>query len=332
MIVSLNEWNEFLKQFPSAHLLQTGAWGELKSQFGWKAERLVSGESGAQLLFRRLPLGFSIGYLAKGPVGALGTASLYEEMDTICRKNRAIFLKLEPDLWEDDQTPAPFPFEKLISSKPVQPRRTVVVSLQGSEEEILARMKPKTRYNIRLAEKKRVVVRVSEDIPGFQRMAEATARRDAFGVHTVEYYKTFYQLFYPSQACELLMAFYEDQPLASLFVARNGERAYYLYGASYELERNRMPTYLLQWEAMKWARSYGCRDYDLWGIPDLEEDELENSFQGKESHDGLWGVYRFKRGFGGEIKRSVGSWDRVYHSELYQLYTFIIKKRGGQED
>lgn len=332
MIVPLSEWNEFLTQFPNAHLLQSGAWGELKSRFGWKAERIVSGGSGAQLLFRQLPLGFSIAYLAKGPVGELASVQLYNEIDAICRKNRAVFLKLEPDIWEDDQESAPFPFEKLVSSKSIQPRRTVIASLQGSEEEILARMKPKTRYNIRLAEKKGVVVRASEDIAGFQRMAETTARRDAFGVHTLEYYQTFYQLFHPSRSCELLMAFYEEKALASLFVARNGERAYYLYGASYELERNRMPTYLLQWEAMKWARSYGCRDYDLWGIPDFEEDKLETSFQEKDSHDGLWGVYRFKRGFGGEIKRSVGSWDRVYHQGLYQLYTLMMKRRGGQED
>lgn len=87
-----------------------------------------------------------------------------------------------------------------------------------------------------------------------------------------------------------------------------------------------MPTYLLQWEAMRWAASRGCEEYDLWGVPDAPEAELEENFSNR--NDGLWGVYRFKRGFGGELVRSAGAWDRVYHPQLYRLYLRYMKGRS----
>jgi lipid II:glycine glycyltransferase (peptidoglycan interpeptide bridge formation enzyme) len=90
-----------------------------------------------------------------------------------------------------------------------------------------------------------------------------------------------------------------------------------------------MPTYLLQWEAMRWARERGCTEYDLWGVPDADEDVLENNFSTRS--DGLWGVYRFKRGFGGELRRTVGAWDRVYNPELYTAYRWWINRRGRAE-
>jgi lipid II:glycine glycyltransferase (peptidoglycan interpeptide bridge formation enzyme) len=108
-------------------------------------------------------------------------------------------------------------------------------------------------------------------------------------------------------------------------VFAHGKRAYYLYGASTDEERNRMPTYLLQWEAIKWARSKGAEEYDLWGVPDEDEEILEENFEKRS--DGLWGVYRFKRGFGGDVKRAAQALDRVYMPLLYKLYLWRI--RGG---
>ena len=169
-------------------------------------------------------------------------------------------------------------------------------------------MKPKTRYNTRLAEKKGVTVRAWDDIEAFHKMMLVTGGRDGFGIHSLEYYKRAYELLQPKGLGEILVAEYEGKPLAALFVARNGHRAYYLYGASTDEERNRMPTYLLQWEAMKWAKARGCEEYDLWGVPD--EDEVNSRSQVKVRHDGLWGVYRFKRGFGGELKRAAQAIDQ----------------------
>ncbi|HNS06694.1 MAG TPA: peptidoglycan bridge formation glycyltransferase FemA/FemB family protein [Anaerolineaceae bacterium] len=330
MTVTLAQWNEFLKQHPNAHFLQTGPWGELKSRFGWKVVRLIEQGDGAQILFRKLPFGFTIAYLPKGPVG--WNEKLIKKIDAVCQRNRAIFIKIEPNLMEGERESELRFLDGYIPSSPIQPRRTVVVSLEGTEEEILKRMKQKTRYNIHLAEKKNVVVKRSHDVAEFYRMAILTAERDLFSVHTRAYYQGVYDLLGAQENCELLTAYYGRRSLASLLVVRAGENAYYLYGASYDFERNRMPTYLIQWEAMKWAKSQGCCNYDLWGIPDLEEEELERGFAQRDAHDGLWGVYRFKRGFGGEVKRSVGAWDKVFNERLYRIYTRYLKLRGGQGD
>jgi lipid II:glycine glycyltransferase (peptidoglycan interpeptide bridge formation enzyme) len=329
-IVSLSAWNQFLSSHPNAHLLQTGEWGELKSAFDWKPVRIISGNVGAQILFRKLPLGFTVGYVPKWAVDSQQPAvvqKLWREIDSACKQNHAIFLKLEPDLWQGselDQLPITN-HQLRASPHNIQPPRTILIDIKGSEEEILARMKQKTRYNIRLAEKKGVTVRAWNDIESFHHMMLLTGKRDGFGVHSCEYYRRAYELLHPRQMGELLLAEYEGKPLAALFVARNGNRAYYLYGASTDEERNRMPTYLLQWEAMKWAKARGCQEYDLWGVPDEVEEILEANFE--KRRDGLWGVYRFKRGFGGELKRAVQAMDKVYNPLLYWAYLRFVGKR-----
>jgi len=207
----------------------------------------------------------------------------------------------------------------------IQPPRTIVIDITGSEDDLLARMKQKTRYNVRLAEKKGVTVRAWDDLDGFHQMMQVTGGRDDFGVHSLDYYRRAYQLFHPTGMAELLVAEYEGQPLAALMVFARGRRAWYVYGASNDQERNRMPTYLLQWEAIRWAKVRGCEEYDLWGVPDEDEAKLEAQFESR--HDGLWGVYRFKRGFGGELKRAVQAMDRVYSPLLYKLYLQFLRNR-----
>ena len=280
-IVSLTDWNHFLSAHPNAHLLQTGAWGELKSAFGWKPVRIITGNVGVQILFRKLAFGFTVGYIPKGPVcnDSLSTMNdqFWKEIDLICTDNHAVFCKFELDAWDIENlalesyqlqyflsgAPNPrFPFNVHLplsitvgslvnnnwqmSSHNIQPPRTIVVDIRGTEEEILGYMKQKTRYNIRLAEKKRVAVRAWDDIESFHKMMLVTGGRDGFGIHSLEYYKRAYELLHPKSLGEILVAEYEGKPLAALFVARNGHRGYYLYGASTDEERNRMPTYLLQ--------------------------------------------------------------------------------------
>ena len=109
-----------------------------------------------------------------------------------------------------------------------------------------------------------------------------------------------------------------------------GWRAWYFYGASADQRRELMAPYLLQWEAMRWARLRGCTEYDLWGIPDASEVELEAQFAART--DGLWGVYRFKRGFGGRICRAAGPWDRVYHPTMYRAVNWMMNRRATGEE
>ena len=318
-----------------SHLLQMGEWGELKKDFGWKPVRIISENIGAQILFRKLPLGFTIGYMPK-PVFSEQLSEIsnefWDEVDSACKKNNAVFLKIEPDAWIEEfqpfdlaqDKPSDFPTFK-PSTHNIQPPNTIIVSIKEDEEVILSRMKPKCRYNIRLAEKKGVIVRTWDDIQAFHQMMLITGGRDNFGVHSKEYYQRAYDLFHPKGTCELLVAEFEGKPLASLMVFANGKRAWYVYGASNNEERNRMPTYLLQWEAIRWAKSKGCEEYDLWGVPDENEATLEANFESR--HDGLWGVYRFKRGFGGQLKRAAQALDKVYNPLLYWMYLKFIGNR-----
>jgi lipid II:glycine glycyltransferase (peptidoglycan interpeptide bridge formation enzyme) len=325
-LLSLTEWEQFISRYPDAHIMQAGEWGQLKTGFGWKAVRVANNSAGAQILFRKLPMGLTIAYIPKGPVGE-NPGELWTEIDRICHDHHAIFLKVEPDIFQDDQQFQAEDFPGFTSSRyNIQPPNTIIINISDNETDILQKMHQKTRYNIRLATRKDVIVQTWSDISSFHKMMLTTGARDGFGVHSREYFQTAYDLFHPVGKCELLVAKYENKPIASIMVFARGKRAWYVYGASTDLERNRMPAYLLQWEAIQWAARQGCLEYDLWGIPDENEQALESDFMNRTS--GLWGVYRFKRGFGGEVKRSVQALDKVY---MPWLYSFYLRLMAGRE-
>jgi lipid II:glycine glycyltransferase (peptidoglycan interpeptide bridge formation enzyme) len=344
------QWDNYLASFPEAHILQTRAWGDLKTAFGWKSAYITAfekdafpGQLGAQILFRKLPLGLTIAYIGKGPVGserALADPAcmdiFWREVDRLCHKQHAVFLKLEPDQFETEAGSGHKPGDMPLVPPPgfrsspqtIQPRRTLLVDIGGDEEQVLGRMKQKTRYNIRLAAKKGVLVHPSTDLDTFHRLMLVTGERDVFGVHSRDYYQRAFELFHPGGACIVLLAEYQGEPLSALMAFARGKRAWYFYGASGNAHRDRMPTYLLQWEAMRWARVHGCTSYDLWGVPDFNESYLEAHFS--ERSQGLWGVYRFKRGFGGELMRARGPWDRVYSPALYALYRWRFRNKAPE--
>ncbi|HOV30302.1 MAG TPA: peptidoglycan bridge formation glycyltransferase FemA/FemB family protein [Anaerolineaceae bacterium] len=322
-------WDELLQSYPDAHLLQTSSWAEFKQAFGWSAVHVKAEHCAAQVLLRRLPLGLSIAYLPKGPLGTQWQ-ELWLQVDALCRNHHAIFLQVEPDLFE------PLPDEVrtlwLAGFTPeehtIQPRRTIIVDLTQDEDQLLAAMKQKTRYNIRLAQRHGVQVLTSADLEGFYRMMQTTAQRDGFALHSAEYYRKAYAIFEPQGQAVLLEAVLDQQPLAYLMAFLQHERAWYFYGASDDENRNLMPTYLLQWEAMRWAKANGAKTYDLWGIPDEDEAVLEEQFTSRS--DGLWGVYRFKRGFGGQVLRSAPAFIRVYKPLLYKAYQMMQTRRQGE--
>lgn len=327
-ILSSAEWDQFLEFKPEAHLLQTSLWGDLKENFNWLAVRLANETAGAQILFRKLPMGLSLAYIPKGPVGT-HWAGLWPEVHAVCQNMHAIYLHVEPDLHEPvdrhllDDLPG---FIRV--NETIQPRQTILVDLSGSPEDWLARMKQKTRYNTRLAEKKEILISETQDFSAFEKLMRTTGARDGFGVHSLDYYRQAYAIFSKRGKAAFLQATYEGHPLAMLMVFTHGKGAYYLYGASGNEERQRMPAYLLQFEAMRWAASKGCEYYDLWGIPDATEEELEAQFENRS--DGLWGVYRFKRGFGGRIVRSYPGFDYPYQPLLYRLIRWYTS-RGRKE-
>lgn len=326
--VSQSGWEQFISDHPDAHILQTATWGEFKSEFGWKPRFIINDQMGTMVLFRRLPMELSVAYIPRGPIGDGDWAKLWAAVDKCCAEEGAIFLRVEPDIWQP--VPDDFITQQLPgfieTNQTIQPPRTILIDLKSNDEDLLMAMKSKTRYNIRLAGRKGVEVRQSDDIKAFHDMMLTTGERDVFGVHSQKYYQRVFDLFSPKGGCVLFIAEFEGKPLAGLMAFAQGHTAWYFYGASTDQERNRMPTYLLQWEAILWAKDKGCRTYDLWGIPDHPESKLEDYFL--ERSDGLWGVYRFKRGFGGEIRRTIGAWDRVYRPGLYKLYQLWSGRRA----
>ncbi len=329
-------WDAFVEQ-QGGHLLQTARWGALKRAFGWQDEIVALARdsalvAGALVLYRPLPLGIgAIAYVPRGPLvdwdDEETVRALLGALDAAAQARRAVLLKLEPD--RQDTPPLREQLTALglrPSPHTVQPPRTIVVDLQRDEEAILARMSQTTRRKVRLAYRKGIVIREGDAaaLESFNRLMQVTGARNRFGVHSPAYYRRLYELFVPQYAV-LLMASYEGQDVAGLFAFALGRMAWYLYGASADVARERMPTYALQWEAMRWARARGCTHYDLWGIPDADEETLEAQFQRRQ--DGLWGVYGFKRGFGGQIVRAVGAWDRPYRPLLYRAYRLLMGRR-----
>jgi len=342
-------WDEFVEQSCWGHLLQSARWGHFKSAFGWHVRRVVAEEdnkiiAGAQCLIRRLPVG-AVAYIPRGPVVAPddehGLAALLPVLHSVARQAGAVFLKIEPPWPQEAHLVARLTahgFRAEVDT--VQPRATIVLAITPEPDEILAQMKPKWRYNIRLSQRKGVTVRpaVREDLPAFYALMQVTSQRDRFPIHTASYYAEAWERFVPSGHGQLLLAEYQGELLAGLMVLVCGRTAIYLYGASSDRHRNLMPNHLLQWEAILWARSRGCTTYDLWGIPDEVRDSqypISNAryaIQGdKESRaSGLWGVYQFKQGFGGRVVRWAGAFDYVYRPALYWLGTRLLPRLRGR--
>jgi lipid II:glycine glycyltransferase (peptidoglycan interpeptide bridge formation enzyme) len=187
---------------------------------------------------------------------------------------------------------------------PIQPLRTIVLDLAPSEETLLAQMKEKWRYNVRLAARRGVTIRVAEtpdDVRAWYRLLQTTGERDQFGIHSYDYYLDAWHIFAPGNEARLLLAEYDGQLLAGIFVGLFARQAVYLYGASANEQRQLMPNYLLQWQAIRWARQQGALSYDFWGIPPTDAED-----------EAMAGVYRFKRGWGGRIVQFPGCYEAVY--------------------
>ena len=291
--------------------------------------------------FRR----FSIFYAPKGPLmdwtNEFLRKRVLDDLQTFAKKQGAIFLKLDPDVvlgrgvpvsvvevTENSGQAARSDLRRrgwVESREQIQFKNTAIVDLSASEEEILMRMKQKTRYNVRLAEKKGVTVRVGgvDDLPMLYMMYAETSVRDGFVIRDEEYYMTVWKTCMAGGAISNpqspiavpLIAEVDSEPAAGLFLFMFAGRAYYVYGMSRNAHREKMPTYLLQWAAIKHARARGCLTYDLWGAPDVFAES-----------DSMWGVYRFKEGLGGEVMRTLGAYDIAPSKFRYSMYSDVMPR------
>ena len=294
------------------------------------------------ILNRGFAARLSILYAPKGPLMDWNNEPLrtrvLNDLQSFARKQGAIFLKLDPDVVlargvphsEEDVTEnsGQAVMSDLrrrgweYSSDQIQFRNSVLVDLTAAEDEILMRMKPKTRYNVRLASKKGVTVRIGteNDLPLLYKMYAETSVRDRFVIRNEEYYMTVWKLFMQTAASGQpsavpLIAEVDGEAVAAIFLFMFAGRGYYVYGMSRNAHREKMPTYLLQWEAMLHAKSNGCTAYDLWGAPEVFDES-----------DSMWGVYRFKEGLGGEVVWTLGAYDFAPNKLWYKMYTDIMPR------
>lgn len=340
-----DEWDTWIAPLPGAHLLQTAEWAQSKADVGWRAIPMVHTgsdghvQSAAMVLERSVrligPLRLRVMYVPRGPLVDWNNPEYrlqtLDDLQALAKQRRAIFIKIDPDLllgkgipgtegaWEN---PSGIQIQSelkqrgwIFSSDQVQFRNTVRIDVTQSEEELLARMKQKTRYNLRLAQRKGVEVRVGDagDYDLLYRMYAETSVRDGFAIREGDYYQRIWKLFGKAGMSQPLIAEVDGEPVAAVILFAFGGSAWYLYGMSREAHREKMPNVLLQWEAMRWAKARGCREYDLWGAPDVFNET-----------DSMWGVYRFKEGLGGTVTRGLGAWDYPVRPFLYHLYTRVL--------
>ncbi len=339
-VIDRSQWDTALASLPRSHVLQTWDWGDFKSRWGWQPSRLLFEEEGrllaaAQILRRRLPrTPLSVAYVPKGPaLDYCDTSLLVQVLSALeqqARQQRTLFVKIDPDVWlgfgDKDFPLLPGTAALLAmlaergwrpSAEQIQFKNTFIVDLTPDETELLARMKAKTRYNIRLARRRGVQVRSGDeiDLKTFYHLYVETSRRDGFLIRPLAYYLDVWSQFLRANRADFLLAEVEGEPIAGLILFHFGQTAWYMYGASSNQHRNLMPNHLLQWEAMRLAKRRGCTQYDMWGAPD--------HFDGS---DPLWGVYRFKTGFGGETMRGMGAFDYSPSSWLYWVYTVAMPR------
>ncbi len=343
MNISGQEWNESIAQLPGAHILQTWEWGQIKGEYGWQPiPQLWRDEQGqvraaALVLRRAAPGGFSVLYVPRGPLvdwnDSVWSRRVTTDLQTLARKRKAIFIKMDPELvlgygipGSEEDLPNPGAGRVLqeleasgwrASPEQVQFRNTACLDLRGDEAQWLARMKQKARYNLRLAQKKGVQVRAGgdPDLPGLYRMYAETSVRDGFVIRDEGYYLRLWRMFIERGLAEPLIAEVDGEPVAAIIPFYFAGRAWYLYGMSRQAHREKMPNYLLQWEAMRRAKTRGCTKYDLWGAPDVFDES-----------DSMWGVFRFKEGIGARVVRTAGAWDYPARPLFYVLYTRILPR------
>ena len=321
---TLPEYEAFVQSHPKGNFAQSYLWGKQKPMWQWDAIA-VRGEDGAirgslAVMTRKVPgIGRTLMYGCRGPVCDLDDRETFSQLldgaKALAKKYKSYVIKIDPDVPSSNTT-----FSSMLQSfgfrakeggknfEAIQPRYVFRLNVEGkTEEELLANFHQKWRYNIRLAERKGVTVRIcgKEMVPAFSDLMLTTGVRDGFVTRKPEYFAA--MLDNLGEHARLYMAFDpNDTPIAGTLAIHYGDKVWYLYGASSNEHRHLMPNYLLQWRMIQWAVETNCRIYDFRGVSgDVSEDNP------------LYGLFRFKQGFGGDFTEFVGEMDLVLSPVIY---------------
>lgn len=324
-----DEYEAFVASHPQGSIYQSVLWQKVKSNWGFEA--VVSrGEDGAirgamGVLVQKVPLfGTSFLYAPRGPVCDYRDKEVLADLkagaDALAKKHSAHLFKVDPDLLHDEPAVANFlamGFKQITGGdgfETIQPRFNYRLYLEGrNQEQLMMNFTQKTRYNIRVAQKHGVEIRVvgQEHLDDFMRLMEVTGKRDGFTVRPRSYFARMLDVL--GDHVRLYMAFYEGQAVSGAICTNYGDKACYLYGASDNLYRNVMPNYLIQWEMIRWAEETGCTVYDFQGV----SGNLDES-------NPLYGLYRFKKGFSGSLDELAGEFDYLYRPITARLVDLAI--------
>lgn len=321
------EYTDFIKNQPYGHFMQTREWSRVKDE--WDSFNFMIRDQGrikgaGNILIRELPLvGGNFMYCPRGPVFLD-----YQDQEVlrffvanirqVARDYKAVLLKIDPYVATANEHAAKALLEAGFVQKPqtlnfegIQPRFVAHLDITGEIDDIIMSFHHKTRYNIRLAQRKGVTVRVGDetDLIRFQEIMEETGLRDNFVVRDRSYFEKMYQALVPPGYMRLYVAEHQGDILSGAINMLFGDKCWYVYGASSNTRRNVMPSYLLQWTMINWAKEEGCRLYDFRGI----SGDLDPS-------NPLYGLYRFKKGFNGVYTELIGEFDLVFDAFKYKLW------------
>lgn len=333
------QWDDFLSSQPRGHLLQSYAWGELNKYLGGRIYRLAALEDGrlvgAMLLsVAPVPLpGFHLKWLysVRGPTIARRDerilALLIDQAHAIARKEHAVVLRLEPNIADDDPAEDAWIdlYHKLgFRTNPisVHGRRSWVLDISPPADKLLASFKMTWRQNVRSAERKGVIIREATsdaDFDAYYALLKITSERDAFFIHDQDYHKEILRHFASKGDAVLYLAEHEGEVIAAKMLIRMGEWCWDMFGATSNNKRNLKPAYLLQYRCFLWAKEHGCRYFDFRTIPEILE-------PGEE----MWGVYEYKKGFGGFSRLNMPTQDYVYRPLVYTLWSKLVEYRRSQ--
>jgi len=304
-----SEWNTY-----TDHPLQSWEWGDFRSAMGIDCVRLgiYEGNSlihGWQVTFHPIPYTpRTVGYFPKGPKP---TKEMIEELQKIGKQKHAVYIQLEPNVTKETST---IDIQQLFPSHhPLFTKYTFVLDLTKSEDALLAAMHPKTRYNIKIAQKHNVLVKEDSSDNAFNeflRLSDETTKRQGFFAHNAQYTQTMWRIMSKSGIAKLFTASVDSEVVVAWILFVWKDTVYYPYGASGRNRREAMAPNLLLWEIVKWAKAKGYKKFDLWGALGPNPDE----------NDPWYGFHRFKQGYNPALVEFVGSYDLIINPILYKLY------------
>ncbi|MEO7617449.1 MAG: peptidoglycan bridge formation glycyltransferase FemA/FemB family protein [Candidatus Saccharibacteria bacterium] len=327
----LARWDELISSNPDGgNSLQSYVWGEFKAAFGWKPHRYIFEAEGrevaVQILSRTIPAYGDIWYSPKGPgvATAKGFAEILAQIKEA--KPKIVFARFDPELLDDEVKKTDLAKAGLVrATKDSNSKSTIVIDLSVGEEAALASFSQSTRRNIRksiVAEVKVEPVEASQaNLDTMFELMKATEARAHYGLRPKEYFQTYWKAQVEAGQGQLFFTYHDGDVLSGIFVTYLGKRAWYKDGGSFELKRELQPTYLMQWEVMRWLMAKGITEYDMVGVPNRDQIGTGNS------RDGL---YEFKAKFNPDVTEYIGAWDLPL-SAKYKVWNKLAERIAARQ-